>query len=199
MAKGLVARENSGERWSQNATRGSGPHPDYTRVDGDFVGTTDEILQWAACKWGIDEDLVRAQAVKESWWHMSAGGDVTYDSSRCHWSVSSQTPCPESLGILQVRQHYHSAAMDDAVASTAYNADYTYAVWRSCYEGELTWLNDVERGATYGAGDVWGCLGVWFSGRWYTGDATWYMDGLGSILSDRTWETTVFINATSPG
>ena len=26
------------------------------RVDGDFAGTTDQIIQWAACKWGIDEE-----------------------------------------------------------------------------------------------------------------------------------------------
>ena len=36
------------------------------RVTGDFTGTTDEILQWGACKWGIDADLVRAEAQQES-------------------------------------------------------------------------------------------------------------------------------------
>ena len=41
------------------------------RVTGDFSGTTDEILQWTACKWGIDLDIVRAQAAKESYWHMT--------------------------------------------------------------------------------------------------------------------------------
>ena len=30
--------------------------PFTARVDGNFVGTTDEIIQWAACKWGVDED-----------------------------------------------------------------------------------------------------------------------------------------------
>src|SRR4051794_23397044 len=44
-----------------NAAKGSGPPasppaPLYRRVTGDFAGTTDEIIQWAACKWGIDED-----------------------------------------------------------------------------------------------------------------------------------------------
>ncbi len=43
-----------------------------SRVTGHFSGTTDEILQWAACKWGIDEDIVRAQAAIESWWHQDA-------------------------------------------------------------------------------------------------------------------------------
>ena len=47
----------------------------FNRVDGDFAGTTDEIIQWAACKWGIDEDIVRAQVIKESCWYQSATGD----------------------------------------------------------------------------------------------------------------------------
>ena len=36
------------------------------RVTGNFTGTTDEIIQWAACKWGWSDDVVRAQAVRES-------------------------------------------------------------------------------------------------------------------------------------
>src|SRR5580765_814833 len=35
------------------------------RVDGQFTGTTDEIFQWGACKWGLRDDLVRAIAVRE--------------------------------------------------------------------------------------------------------------------------------------
>jgi hypothetical protein len=53
-----------------NAARGvqknlTGPSPLFGRVDGNFTGTTDEIIQWTACKWGVDEDIVRAQAVVE--------------------------------------------------------------------------------------------------------------------------------------
>lgn len=177
-----------------NNTVGTGPHPDYPRVDGDFTGTTEEIIQWAACKWGIDEDIARAQVLKESWWHQDAGGDLTTDSSRCHWSVQGQYPCPESLGVMQVRYPYHGAAFDDAAFSTAYNLDYAYAVWRDCYEGNQTWLNNVERGGTYGAGDLWGCAGVWFAGRWYTGGAQDYIAAVQGILNDRTWETPVFVN-----
>ncbi len=46
------------------------------QVTGNFTGTTTEIVQWAACKWGIDEDTIRAAAVEESHWHMSTVGDV---------------------------------------------------------------------------------------------------------------------------
>jgi hypothetical protein len=39
------------------------------RVDGQFTGTTDEIFQWAACKWGLPDDTLRAVAVRESTWY----------------------------------------------------------------------------------------------------------------------------------
>ena len=39
------------------------------RVDGQFTGTTDEIFQWGACKWGLPDDLLRALAVRESTWY----------------------------------------------------------------------------------------------------------------------------------
>jgi hypothetical protein len=39
------------------------------RVNGAFTGTTDEIFQWAACKWGLSDNLLRAIAVRESTWY----------------------------------------------------------------------------------------------------------------------------------
>src|SRR5688572_7652355 len=67
-----------------NQTKGSAPNSANPRVTGNFTGTTDEILQWAACKWGVDEDIVRAQIAKESWWKHNSRGDLTWDQSRCH-------------------------------------------------------------------------------------------------------------------
>lgn len=71
------------------------------RVTGNFTGTTDEILQWAACKWGNDEDIVRAQAARESWWQMTAKGDWSTDPDVCspgHGLGVDGKPgqCPES-------------------------------------------------------------------------------------------------------
>ena len=39
------------------------------RVSGAFTGTTDEILQWAACKWGLADNVLRAVAMRESGWY----------------------------------------------------------------------------------------------------------------------------------
>ena len=179
-----------------NATRGVGATVGSPRVSGNFAGTTDEVLQWVACKWGIDEDVVRAQIAKESWWNHSAGGDRTSNASLCHPSLRGTLPCPESVGLGQVRFQYHSAAFafDNALRSSAYNLDYTYAMWRECFEGRVGWLNGVERGATYGAGDMWGCVGVWFAGRWYTSAANGYITTVKDLLAKRIWETPAFAN-----
>ena len=79
-------------------------------------GTTDEIIQWAACKWGFDEDVVRAQTAKESWWTQHAGGDLTTDASRCppgHGIGVDGHPgqCPESYGVQQVRYPYFAVGV----------------------------------------------------------------------------------------
>lgn len=156
----------------------------FSRVDGDFSGTTDEIIQWAACKWGIDEDIVRAQIVKESYWYQSTNGDNG-----------------ESWGLGQVRTTAHGSAFQYAAVnarnSSAYNLDYTYASWRACYEGVYTWLNTVEHNGTYAAGDVWGCVGLWFSGRWYVNTDA-YLNTPGDSVhwhyDHKTWLTATFIN-----
>ena len=52
-------------------------------VNGDFTGTTEDILRWVACKWGIDQDIVFAQAAVESWWDQNELGDWQYDAKNC--------------------------------------------------------------------------------------------------------------------
>jgi len=136
--RGSRANANTRNDWSQ-----------FTRVDGDFAGSTDEIIQWAACKWGIDEDIARAQVIKESYWFQSVNSDNG-----------------ESWGLGQVRDTAHQSAFQYSVnarTSAAYNLDYTYATWRACYEGVYTWLNTVERNGNYGAGDVCGVVSVFGS------------------------------------
>jgi autotransporter family porin len=42
---------------------------------------------------------------------------------------------------------------------------------RGCYEGWVWWLRDhgnSSRGA-YAEGDIWGCVGAWYSGDWHDG------------------------------
>jgi hypothetical protein len=163
------------------------------RVDGAFTGTTEQILRWAACKWGVDEDLVRAQAAAESWWRQTTKGDWSGERAACPPGHSLGTDgrpgeCPQSYGILQNRYPYEQSAWPGINQSTAMNADTAYAVWRACFEGYERWLNDVERGRPYGAGDAWGCAGRWFSGRWHTRPAEDYISKVDGYLDHRVWE-----------
>jgi autotransporter family porin len=81
----------------------------------------------------------------------------------------------------------------DAQSSTAYNVDVSLAARRNCFEGNETWLNTVDRGRDYAAGDLWGCVGMWFSGRWYTQPAVDYIAAVQDWLNQRIWETPDFL------
>ena len=70
----------------------------------------------------------------------------------------------------------------------------TYASWRACFEGQYGWLNDVEHTGTYAAGDAWGCVGVWFAGRWKTDPANTYIQAVQDYYNQKIWETSGFIN-----
>ena len=139
-------------------------------VTGAFTGTTDEIIQWAAWKWGIDEDVLRAQAVVESSWVQSAVGDEG-----------------RSFGLFQIKSTLHVGTLPLSRDSTAFNADYYGAQLRYCLDGHVTWLNTVERGRDYGPGDLWGCVGEWYAGRWYTPAANGYIDEVKNTLAAQRW------------
>ena len=155
------------------------PYREY--VDGRFKGTTDEIIQWAAHKWGINTELMRAVATVESWWEMGARGDQG-----------------DSFGLYQVRRPYHCwGSCKIAHYFTAFNADYYGGIIRSYYDGKQTWLNTVSgNGKRYRAGDLQGSLGAWFSGRWWPPA----IDGFDQYLSDiklrrteQTWLKPFFV------
>jgi hypothetical protein len=173
--------------------------PFTARVDGNFVGTTDEIIQWAACKWGVDEDFVRAQIVTESWWdQVRSLGDWGTNPANCEPRFPLGTDgragqCPESFGLGQTRYPFMRRAFPYAYDSSAYNLDVAYAIWRACFEGTETWLNTVERGRQYAAGDMLGCMGRWFAGRWYTQPAVNYMNTVQGHVNSRTWESAGFL------
>jgi len=155
------------------------PYSDY--VDGQFTGTTDEIIQWASYKWGIDENVMRAVATVEAWWDQDTLGDNG-----------------DSFGIYQVRRPYHCIA-DCALIrdSTAMTADYYGGIIRAYYDGKQTWLNNPDvapqNGAHYAAGDLWGSIGAWFDGRWHTASDTNYVNKIQQRLAERTWTLPYFV------
>ncbi len=147
-------------------------------VTGHFTGTTDEIIQWAAIKWGFVPDVLRAVAATESWWRMSTVGDNG-----------------DSFGLFQVRRPYHcqGRVCDWFRNDAAFNADYYGAILRSYFDGVETWLNTVSgNGAPYHSHDLWGSVGAWYSGRWRDAGARQYIATVQAYLRQRVWRTAEF-------
>jgi hypothetical protein len=188
------------------------------RVDGQFSGTTDEIFQWAACKWGLPDNVLRGQAVRESTWYQYE----TYPSGRCVWEYGcgdafSSEPydarkvycdgiaqygydyqgdygngyCPKTFSIIgeMAWQDPSWGAWPDnqngtfafSRDSTAFAVDYEAAELRGCYNGWETWLTGG------GSGDLWGCVGAWYSGDWHSIAAERYISGVKTEIHTHRW------------
>jgi hypothetical protein len=160
------------------------------QITGNFTGTTDEILQWVACKWGISTDIVRAEAMVESYWHQSQVGDWTNDPSLCPPNTWNGMGCYQSYGILQIKYVYNKTAWPMSRDDTAFNTEYVYGIIRTCYEGWTTYLYDLTPIAgypRYHANDLWGCLGRWYSGGWYDQGALQYIASVKAYLANEEW------------
>jgi hypothetical protein len=172
----------------------------FGRVTGNFTGTTDEIIQWAAAKWGLPDELIRAEAVDESNWYQnlktSAGqpiaGSGYGDFGDCGGSPPATgygTSGPASFGLLQTKWCTLKDATTPGYApwpyietSTAYNLDLYAAVIRGCYQGWDTWLAGGDT-----AGDLWGCVGRWYAGAWHTTDANAYINRVQTFQTTKPW------------
>ena len=146
------------------------------RIDGNYTGSTDQIIQWAAYKWGLDPELLRAVASVESWWHMFTVGDEG-----------------NAYGLFQVDARYHCCE-DLATEDTAFNADYYGAIIRSYYDGTQTWLNTVTgNGKPYRRGDLWNSVGYWAAGRWDIATGQEYVDKVKADLTAQVWRQPNFV------
>jgi hypothetical protein len=226
------------------------------RVDGQFTGRTDEIFQWAACKWGLPDNLIRSVAVEESTWfeylHFTRDASFGGGGGSCYWlygcgdAFSSPTAasivycngiaalgvlssnihdyqkdpvtgagrppytptsglCPKTFSILGVMSWDDPAwqAPGPPYAgnqngtfpftrdSTAAAADYFGSYIRGCYEGWAQWLKPSGTG-TYAAGDLWGCVGSWYSGDWHSSGANNYIANVQKDQNTTIWLTPTF-------
>jgi hypothetical protein len=160
-------------------------------VQGQFTGTTTEMFSWAACRWGIEENLLRAVAVIESTWHQSTWGD------RC----GGGDPTIGSFSVIQIKNKSCDGAllwggMPDVQDSTALAVDLYAARLRACYNGDFydggSWLYHGKTVRQIAAGNgwpyvLWGCIGSWFSGDWYDAGAVTYIGHVQTALAQRTW------------
>jgi len=156
------------------------------RVSGDFTGTTDEILQWGACKWGLSDNMVRAMAVNESKWHQNTEADSEPHTNGNCAPGDPRNPCPTSFGILQIKWYFHPTKSAEGSSypmsrtMTAFNVDYTLSEMRGCYDG-LSFVGEKAKG------DLFGCMGVWYAGQWRNSDAEAYIALLHKNLDKKPW------------
>ena len=149
------------------------------RVDGQFTGTTDEIIQWAAWKWGLDEDILRAVCVNESGWNQQTEGDHI-------------NGVPYSFGVTQIKRPTGTqwtgweGTYPLSQISTAFNVDFWGASVRSGVDGHVDWLEEMNPGMDQA--DVWGWVGAWYSGRWYDEGARNYIGSAKNHMAARRWE-----------
>jgi len=184
------------------------------KVTGGYTGTTDEILQWGAAKWGFPVDLVRAMAVQESKWRQAVEGDCMHDALYCVGPGRAENG--DSWGILQIKQASYliparlpsGQACEDrgngsnsvtgcyplSHLSTAFNVDYKLMWQRSCMNKSLGYLyrhTPVGGHPRYAdaTGDelLWGCVGAWFHGWYYAQDTLDYIAGVKAIMQNRDW------------
>jgi hypothetical protein len=132
----------------------------YDKINGACTGTTEQILEWAAKKWGFDQigypDLAKAMGVIETWWRQAFVGNSG------------------EVGILQV----HPGVWPDwepAKWSTAYGADYAMAVVRAYYDGS-TWLGSATKGRLRDSVAAWNCGCPYNGGGWYASNVFKYND-----------------------
>lgn len=184
--------------------------PEFYRVDGHYEGSTDMILRWAACKWGIDEDVMRAQAWTESKWRQGGplpsdgGGDKRFSRSQCVqgsftalWNYACPNCCYQSWGILQTKVYYEWGTWPMIKDSTAFNADYRGADQRACMNGNYAgyFASRAQQPNTY-ASDIasgnldrilWGCIGMHYSGGYYTPKSLKYISEVQGYLKTKPW------------
>jgi hypothetical protein len=80
-----------------NAGRsGLAPASAFARVDGKYAGTTQDIIKWAACKWGVDEDWAYAESSQEHGWVQDCA--QLHGGSTCHGGGDCNNPDSDSGG-----------------------------------------------------------------------------------------------------
>jgi hypothetical protein len=174
------------------------PASDFQRVDGNFTGTTDEILQWASCKWGMDVEVMRAQAFAESNLSAYTVGDFRTDYSDCTagdwygWQAA-QGYCWQTYGLLQVKADSFNV-WPMAWDSNAFNADFRGAYFRACMNGDISYYTDLTPVAgypTYPNGNtdemMWGCVGAWYDGGWYDANSLSYIATIKASAATLPW------------
>jgi hypothetical protein len=171
--------------------------------DGMRHPSTDDLIQWAAHKWGIPENWLRSEYVVESYWSQFNMGDDTKVSSWWYRLYPYQSRIArtsnvyQSLGIAQVRW-----APDGSLGagteplrwqSTAFNVDEQAATVRLYYDNpnraRSSWGDP-----TYAPCQKWRSIGGWYRPYvWGNVAQAEYIRSVQESLAGRDWASPSFL------
>lgn len=182
---------------------------DFAKVDGSYTGTTDDIIRWGACKYGIDENVVRAQAWVESGWQQGGFGDKKTTQASCVngsftalWNTSITEPggtvvscpncCYQSWSAWQTKVYYNYTTWPWIMQSTPAAVDYRYADQRSCMNGDYSiyFSSSAQQPNTYATDIASYKAGTDTTGRVLWGcigvhfSGSWYDSGAQTYISE---------------
>jgi hypothetical protein len=163
------------------------------RVSGNFTGSTDEILQWAACKWGFSDDLVRAIAVDVTEWRQAFTGCWTTTLTDCPPGAATRNggsgiQCAECYGILQIKWRFHMSGWPMIRDSTPFSVDYFTGLLRSCFEGWTAFFGQsAPLDQPYVRDDEWSCAGAVIAGEWRSSEALDRTAAIKGYAQTRPW------------
>lgn len=157
--------------------------------------TTDELIQWAAAKWGIPTEWLRALCYGESNWRQSHVTDqrrvpkswYTLYPPQARIAGSNEEEVYESMGITSLKWTPEGQEPPGTEPlrwkSTAFNLDFLGSQLRYYYNGLATWIKD-----GYRAGEAWNSVAAWFEPTpWKGSQQAWYIAYLQRILREKPW------------
>jgi len=130
------------------------PSSDFAEVDGNYSGTTPDIVRVYSCEWGIDENTIFAEMVVESGWNQGTAGDYNNPpGDPSGLPVTAITPGGvfsafngmfgatgsnhyDSFGILQDKVYYFWPEFPMVQQSTPFAVDVRLAQLRACMNGD---------------------------------------------------------------
>jgi len=178
---------------------GNGPaaqNPYHQYVTGGFSGTTDQIIEWAAEKWGINANWLRAEYVVESDWNQNQWSDLATVANVNAYPPQSRvsaTQVNQSTGLSSVKWN-HPDVNDSGTGteplrwkSTAFNADYQASQVRFYFDNPQG-LRSAWGDSTYRPCENWLSIGGWYNPYpWNNAGQKSYIQSVKTVQVNRPW------------
>lgn len=157
--------------------------------------STDDLIQWAAAKWGIPTEWLRALCYGESGGNQAHVTDARKVSKewyalyppQARIAGSDESEVYESMGITSLKWMPEGDQPPGTEPlrwkSTAFNLDFLGSQLRYYYNGLATWIK-----GGYRAGEAWNSVAAWFEPTpWRGKEQAWYISYLKRILNEKPW------------